>query len=133
LIFLDASALLASEDVLDAHYDDARRLLLSEQPFATLDLAIYEVTNTADGRWRKPSHAQRLRERIWAIERDGGLIRIDEVLIEAAAALVREHGLSSYDATYAAAAQALGVPLASCDVRDLVSRGLAHLPGDLLP
>lgn len=47
-----------------------------------------------------------------------------------AAELAIEHDLSVYDAAYVAAARAWGGVLVSCDVRDLVSKGLAQLPGD---
>jgi predicted nucleic acid-binding protein len=43
-----------------------------------------------------------------------------------------EHTLSAYDAGYVAAARKLGVPLASCDERDLVRSGLAQLPSALI-
>ena len=128
---LDASVLLASEDSDDHGHRDARRLLGSRDPLATLDLAFYEVTNVAVRVWRDPSAARRLRDRVAAVADDGGIVRASAALLAAAAALADEHGISVYDAAYVAAARAAGGQLVSCDVPDLVSRGLARLPGDV--
>lgn len=131
MIFLDASALLAAEDLEDASHSAASALLRGGA-LATLDLALYEVTNVAEVRWRDRDAGQRLRERVWAIADFGVLVRVDRALSERAAELARQHKISSYDAAYVAGAERIGAPLASCDERDLVSRGLAKLPGDLL-
>jgi predicted nucleic acid-binding protein len=40
--------------------------------------------------------------------------------------------LSAYDTAYVAGVERVSVMLASCDERDLVSRGLAKLPRELL-
>jgi predicted nucleic acid-binding protein len=53
---------------------------------------------------------------------------VDRELIDEAIEVVAEHGLSSYDAAYVAAARRYGWQLVSLDVRDLVSRGLAVTP-----
>lgn len=129
LWLLDASILLASEDPDDEHHGDSRRLLGGRDPLATLDLAFYEVTNVAVRSWRDHTAAIRLRSRVTAVTDDGGLVRADAQLLESAAAIAEEHGISVYDAAYVAAARAIGGQLVSCDVRDLVSRGLASLPG----
>jgi predicted nucleic acid-binding protein len=131
LTFLDASILLAAEDLDDAHHD-ASAALLKTGALSTLDLAIYEVTNVAELRWRDRAASLRLRERVWAIAELGILVRVDQPLADRAAELVRQHDLSAYDAAYVAGAERVGVPLASCDQRDLVSRGLACAPGDLV-
>ena len=128
LWLLDSSVLLASEDSDDENHGDARRLLGGSDPLATLDLAFYEVTNVAVRAWRDLSAAQRLRERVAAVADDGGLIRTNAVLIADAAAIADEHGISVYDAAYIAAARVSGGDLVSCDLRDLVSRGVARLP-----
>ena len=133
LWLLDASVLLASEDSDDEHHDDASNLLRGDDRLATLDLAFYEVTNVAVRAWRDESAAVRLRERVAAVADDGGLFRADASLLAAAAALAQEHDISVYDAAYVAAARRSGAQLVSCDVRDLVSRGLAHLPGNARP
>lgn len=122
--------LLASEDSEDEHHEDARRLLAHEDPLATLDLAFYEVTNVAIRAWRDSAAAGRLRERVAALGDDGGLVRADSVLMGSAAAIAEERGISLYDAAYVAAARRCEARLVSCDVRDLVSRRLACLPGD---
>lgn len=129
---LDASVLLASEDRDDAHHRDARRLLTTGEQLWTLDLAFYETANVAVRSWGDAEAADRLRTKIIAIGEDGGLVRADSALVEAATALAREHTLSAYDAAYVAAARSASCTLVSCDVRDLVSAGLAVLPGDAL-
>ena len=131
MMFLDASVLLAAEDVDDANHE-ASAALLKTGALSTLDLAVYEVTNVAELRWGDVAASLRLRKRVWAIAELGTLVRADEPLAERAAQIARQHGLSAYDSAYVAGAERLGVPLASCDERDLVSRGLARLPGDLL-
>lgn len=131
MIFLDASVLLAAEDVDDPNHPAAAAVLRTGA-LGTLELAAYEVTNVAEVRWRDPPAGQRLRERVWAIGELGALVRVDRALAERTAELAREHALSAYDAAYVAAAERIGAPLASCDQRDLVSRGLAQLPSELL-
>jgi predicted nucleic acid-binding protein len=128
LWLLDASILLASEDPDDEHHDDSRRLLAGGDPLATLDLAFYEVTNVAIRSWRDQPSARRLQSRVTAVADDAGLVRVDAHLLEDAGAIADEHGISVYDAAYVAAARAVSGRLVSCDVRDLVSRGLAVLP-----
>lgn len=130
LWLLDASILLASDDPADEHHGDSRRLLGGSDPLATLDLAYYEVTNVAVRSWRDQAAAIRLRSRVAAVADDGGLVRAEAQLLDSAAAIAEEHGISVYDAAYVAAARELGARLVSCDVRELVSRGLASLPGD---
>jgi predicted nucleic acid-binding protein len=125
---LDASVLLAAEDSDDANHADARRLLEGPEPVATLDLALYETVNVAIAAWGDAAAARRLRELIAAVSDDGGLIRADPALLDGAAQLALEHGISVYDAAYVAAARAARARLVSCDVADLVSRRLAVLP-----
>ncbi len=129
----DASVLLAREDVADMHHDGARRLLSGPDPIATLDLAFYEVTNVAVREWQDLSAARRLRGVVRALEQDGGLVRCDEALLGAAAEIAEDRDLSAYDAAYVASAAKIGARLVSCDVRDLVSSGLALLPGEAVP
>jgi predicted nucleic acid-binding protein len=133
VILVDAGVLLASEDSGDANHADSVALLGAGIPLATIDLAVHDVNNVAELRWRDPAAGERLRERIWLIASYGRLVRMDRALGERAAQVVREHRLSGYDAAYVAAANALGVTLASCDQRDLVRPGLAMLPGECLP
>lgn len=128
LCLLDASVLLAAEDADDRFHEAAEDLLRGPDPLATLDLAYYEVTNVAIRAWADGDAADRLRERVAAVADDGGLVRATPSLLAAAAVIAAEHGLSAYDAAYVAAARSIGATLISCDVRDLVSRGLATLP-----
>lgn len=128
MIFLDASVLLAAEDIDDRHHADAAALLSSGEGLATLDLAAYEVLNVAEARWRDAAAGERLRRRVFLIAELGRLVRLDEPLLEDAARLVRSHRISAYDAAYVAGARRIGAELASCDERDLVSKGLARLP-----
>ncbi|WOQ17497.1 PIN domain-containing protein [Raineyella sp. W15-4] len=132
LWLLDASVLLASEDSDDQHHRDAVRLLNRDDPLATLDLAYYEVANVAVRAWRDPAAADRLRARVAALADDGGLERADPALLASATAIAGDHGISVYDAAYVAAARRAGAVLVSCDVRDLVSRGLARVPAEVI-
>lgn len=131
MIFLDASVLLAAEDTDDVQHEPARALLRTGT-LATLDLALYEVTNVALARWQDPDAAQRLKERIWLIADLGALVRVDRDLSDRIAQLAIENQLSAYDASYVAGARRLGVTLASCDERGLVRAGLAELPATLI-
>ncbi|MHB8312023.1 MAG: PIN domain-containing protein [Candidatus Dormibacteria bacterium] len=132
LWLVDASVLLAREDLDDTNHNPAVQLLAGPDPLATLDLAFYEVTNVAVRSWRDELAARRLCERISAVSDDGGLIRADSQLLANAALIAAEHGISAYDAAYVAAARSASARLVSCDVRDLVSRGLAWLPSAAL-
>ena len=125
---VDASVLLASEDADDDNHSAAQRLLEGADALATLDLAFYEVANVAITAWKDPAAAQRLCDRITLIAGDGGLARADQSLLEVAAEIAVSHGVSVYDAAYVAAAGIIGAHLVSCDIRDLVSRGLAQTP-----
>ena len=127
-LLADASVLLVREDVDDPHHEVARALLEGSEPVATLDLAYYEVTNVAIRAWDDSSAAGRLRETVAALADDGGLVRADEALVARAAELTARHALSAYDAAYVAAASVIDARLVSCDVRDLVSAGLALSP-----
>lgn len=131
MIFLDASVLLAAEDLDDRNHAAASALLRTGA-LATLDLAAYELANVAESRWRDAEASRRLRERLWAIAELGALVRVDRELDERTAELARRHTISAYDAAYVAGAERIGAPLASCDEQDLVSRGLAKLPYELI-
>lgn len=98
----------------------------------TLDLALYEVSNTTDLKWRNPAAGRRLRALIWEIDDAVGLHRVDGVLIERAVQIASAKGITAYDAAYVAAAERVGLQLVSCDARDLVSKGLAVTPSEML-
>lgn len=132
MILLDASVLLAAEDPSDRNHLASCRLVESHVPLTTLDLAALETANVAVSRWRDADSAARLRKRVFAIERLGELVRIDEMLVERSQEIAIAHGISVYDAGYVAAAERVGAVLVSCDQADLVGGGLARLPGDAL-
>lgn len=127
---IDASVLLAAEDPGDVNHDAAVELLESSDPLLTLDLALYEVSNVAVHAWRDHSAADRLRSRISAIADEGGVVRAQPSLLEIAERIAIQHDIAVYDASYVAAADASSARLVSCDIRDLVSRGLAVRPAD---
>jgi len=96
-------------------------------PVAALDLTLYEVINAVARQYRQPDEAQRIAR---AVLRTCGdeLTRVDLALGEEVVKVVAEHGLSTYDAAYVAAARRNGWQLVSLDLRDLVSKGLAVTP-----
>ncbi len=126
--FLDGSVLLAREDADDDQHEAARELLEGDANLSTLELAYYEVGNVAVRAWRDVPAAARLQGLVAAIAADGGLVRADESLMSHAIRVADEHGLSVYDAAYVAGAARAGLPLVSCDRRDLVNRGFAVTP-----
>jgi len=125
---VDASVLLAAEDADDDNHSAAVELLEAAHPLLTLDLAFYEVSNVAMRAWDDQEAAGRLRSRVAAIADEGGVIRAEPSLLERAEWIAAHHGIAVHDASYAAAADASSARLVSCDIRDLVSRGLAILP-----
>jgi predicted nucleic acid-binding protein len=128
-LLLDASVILAAFDRDDALHKPARALLSdSDVSLATLDLARYEVTNVAIRAWRAPKLVTHLLEAIERISDDGGVLLSTNTLLARAAQLAQEHSLSAYDAAYVAAAAQTGGTLVSCDIRDLVGKGLASAP-----
>jgi predicted nucleic acid-binding protein len=128
LWFLDASVLLASEDPDDAQHQAARHMLGGDDPLVTLDLAYYEVANVALRSWRDPPAARRLGQRVDAVAGEGGLVRAGAPLLDLAVTIADDQGISVYDASYVAGAQIVAGQLVSCDIRDLVPRGLELLP-----
>jgi predicted nucleic acid-binding protein len=129
-LLLDASVLLAAFDPEDDHHEPARALLEDEEvTLATLDLARYEVANVAVRAWRAPESVVPLLAVIERLADDGGLVPSTDTLLTRAAEIAERHTISVYDAAYTAAAGEGGHRLVSCDERDLVSKGLASLPG----
>jgi len=132
-LLLDASAILAAFDRDDALHKPARALLSDGAvTLATLDLARYAVTNVAVRAWRAPKQVTPLLEAIERISSDGGVLLSTSTLLTRAAQIAREHAISAYDAAYVAAAAQAGGTLVSCDVRDLVGKGLADTPATAL-
>lgn len=99
---------------------------------AVLDLTLYEVANVAVTKWRDKARAAGLVREI-ELATVGRVVRVDSDLIVAAAKIASGHAISMYDASYVAASETCTWPLISIDVRDLVSKELAILPGDALP
>ncbi len=95
-----------------------------------LDLAWYEVGNvlTRALRWPPTDVADQL-EDLQAIL--GSALVMTPAWLRRAASVAHIHMLSFYDASWAAAAVELGVPLVSAD-RRLLSAGLAESPSEIV-
>lgn len=131
-LLLDASAILSAFDPDDREHEAAARILADGSiATATLDLARYEVLNIVVCRWRSPEWVSTLLSAFDRIAEDGGIVESTAPHLMRAAELADEHGISVYDAAYVAAANQTGRRLVSCDIRDLVSKGLAISPEDL--
>lgn len=131
-LLLDASVVLAAFDPDDRHHEDASALLADpDVTLATLDLARYEVANVAVRAWRAPDSVAPLLAALERIADDGGAVVSTGALLTRAAELAERHAISVYDAAYVAATGEAERSLVSCDARDLVSKGLAVLPGGL--
>lgn len=108
-----------ARQLLTAHRAGAARLLL-------LDLAAYEFGNVLLRGLRQP--ASMVSEQLDLLRRlCGPFVHPPPSWLAAAAGLGERHGLTFYDACWAAAAQALDCPLVSAD-RKLVSAGMAISP-----
>lgn len=131
-LLLDASVILAAFDSDDNLHDAAQAILVDHgYTLATLDLARYETANVAVRAWRDPAQAAPLLEAIDRISTDGGVTLCTTTLLTRAAEIAEQFAISVYDATYVAAAAQSGATLVSCDVRDLISKGLAQSPVDV--
>jgi predicted nucleic acid-binding protein len=127
-MLFDAGIWIASQDDEDRNYGPARELVLDAHlTTATLDLTLYEIANVVVRRWRDPVQATGLCRSAATRCRDH-FATVDLDLVEATAEIALEHGLTSYDAAYVAAAQRFNWRLVSTDIRDLVSKGLAVTP-----
>jgi predicted nucleic acid-binding protein len=132
MLLLDASVILAAFDSDDELHRPSQALLADpDVTLATLDLARYEVANVAVRSWCELDDVAPLLEAIDRISGDGGVIPSTTTLLSSAAKLADEHTISVYDAAYVAAADQAGGTLVSCDMRDLVSKGLASSPASL--
>ena len=132
--------ILAAFDSDDELHGPSQTLLVDpDVTLTTLDLARYEVANVAVRGRREFSRVAPLLEAIDRISGDGGVIPSTTTLLSRAAKLADEHTISVYDAAYVAAADQAGGTLVSCDIRDLVGKGLRAVPrayprqGRLLP
>jgi predicted nucleic acid-binding protein len=128
MLLLDASVWVAAKDADDRNFEAARSLVLDTgRRAAALDLTFYEVANVVGSRWGRLDLARELCRTI-RLRCDDQIVPVDDDLVEAAIVLVAEHGISAYDAAYAAAARRGGWTLVSTDIADLVSKGLAVTP-----
>jgi predicted nucleic acid-binding protein len=131
-LLLDASVILAAFDSDDELHRPSRMLLADpDVTLTTLDLVRYEVANVAVRGWCELGRVVPLLEAIDRISGDGGVIPSTTTLLSRAAKLADEHTISVYDAAYVAAADQAGGALVSCDIRDLVSKGLASSPASI--
>jgi len=94
-----------------------------------LDLAIFEVGNVLMRglRWAPGDVADQLDDLLTIV---GTPLVMDRAWLRDAATLAGAHSLSFYDASWASAAAALGIPLISAD-RKLLTAGLALAPTDI--
>jgi predicted nucleic acid-binding protein len=130
-VLLDASAILAAFKRNEPHHEAAGALLIDDSVrLTTLELARYEVVNAAVCGWRAPELVTTLLGALEGIANDGGILFPSDVLFARATEFAVRHEISVYDAAYVAAAADGDRRLVSCDERDLVSKGLAVLPGD---
>lgn len=131
-LLLDASAILAAFDADDDMHEPARTILADPSlTLGTIDLVRYEVANVAVRAWRDPGKVAPLLAAIDRISEDGGIVFSSTTLLAQAAEIAERHTLSVYDAAYVAAASQAGATLVSCDIRDLVDKGLASSPADI--
>ncbi|HEX7739349.1 MAG TPA: type II toxin-antitoxin system VapC family toxin [Marmoricola sp.] len=91
-----------------------------------LDLAVYEMGNVLSRalQWSASDVAEQLDDLLLIV---GPPLAMAQPWLRTAADLAAAHGLTFYDASWAAAASELGVPLVSAD-RQLISAGLAVSP-----
>lgn len=91
-----------------------------------IDLALYEMGNVLLRalRWSASDTADQLEDLVVIC---GAPIAMAGSWFRGAALIGESHGLTYYDACWAAAARALGIPLVSADTR-LVAAGLAESP-----
>jgi predicted nucleic acid-binding protein len=128
-VLLDASVILAAFDSDDRCHEAAASLLTDDSlTLATIDLARYEVANVVVRAWSAAALVGQVLSALGRIEDDGGVIVSTGPLVARAADIAERHGIAVYDAAYVAAAEEGERTLVSCDLRDLVGKGLARLP-----
>lgn len=130
-ILLDSTVWLAAHDARDAAHDESRALVIgATMELAALDLTLYEVASVVTKKWHDPAAADRL-TRLVEVAADVRLLRVGGELLRVAEELADTHGLSVYDAAYAAVSKQTGWELVSLD-GDLVQPGLAVDPATVL-
>jgi predicted nucleic acid-binding protein len=126
-LLVDASVWVAIVDPVDPFREDAQALAgRTAQPTAILDLTLYEIANVVGARNGFAKQARDLNRLV--LERCDRLIAATPELLDDAVEIAAEHSLTAYDAAYVAAARRHGMTLVSCDLADLVSKGLAIAP-----
>ncbi len=128
-LLLDSGVWLAARNADNPHHGAAVALLGGDRRCTALDLTLYEVSNVAMRKWRDRKRAEIVARLVSATCADT-LVRIDETVVAHAIEVAEEHGISVYDAAYAAVSRLNGWTLVSTDIRDLVSRGLAVTPAE---
>ncbi len=127
MFLVDASIWVAAVMPQHPQHEQAEQFLRAGPPLVVLDLTLYEVANAVAGTYGRPDAARELLQGLFR-----GSVRpplsADARLFEDGVDLMVEHGLTSYDASYVAAARRHGWQLVSLDFRDLVSKGLAVTP-----
>lgn len=127
MFLVDASVWVAAVMPQHPQHAQADRFLRAGAPLTVLDLTLYEVANVVARKYGETEVARRLVQGLFRGSAQTPL-RADVTLFEDGLDLMSEHGLTAYDAAYAAAARRNGWQLVSLDLRDLVSRGLAVTP-----
>jgi predicted nucleic acid-binding protein len=127
-LLLDAGVWVASRDPDDSFQVPALELTFdTDREAAALDLTFYEVANAVVRRWGDATAAAKACRSL-ELRCKGNVAQADPGLLESAAEIAVEHGLTAYDSAYVAAARRFGWKLVSTDLRDLVSKGLAITP-----
>jgi predicted nucleic acid-binding protein len=125
---LDSSVWVAARSPEEQFAESARELVLDAgRRTAALDLTLYEVANAIGAKRGDALGAARACRSI-ELRCGRDFVRVDAGLMEAAADLAVEHGLTAYDAAYVGVARRYDWQLVSTDVVDLVSKGFAITP-----
>lgn len=134
-LLCDAGVWIAAVRAGDAFHDASARLISAcadrDDALGALDLTLYEAANVAVVRSGSPEPAAQV---VALIRRaaDGAIVPWNAELLALASEFASEHHLSVYDAAYVAASRALGWPLVSTDLRDLVEPGFAVTPDQVV-
>lgn len=109
----------AAQSLREAHFGGVTTLRI-------LDLSVYELSNVLIRRrgWPAQEAAEQIEDLLALV---GPSVPLESVWLRDALALAEVHGLSGYDAHWAAAARHLNIPLVSAD-RQLLEAGLAESP-----
>lgn len=128
MLLVDASVWVSLAERESAHREAAASLIREQsQVLGALDLTLYEVANAIGIKQGDGTEASRVIRLLLRCCRDR-VFPVDAELLDSALHLAADHGLTSYDAAYVAAARRQGMTLVSVDIRDLVSKGLAVTP-----